>query len=63
MDNQFAAVIAIIIAALFLGLGALLTHTSAYVLSEYDWKCSNWEIVNDKPHCTAYALKEKNHGT
>jgi hypothetical protein len=60
MDEQFFAVLAVIIAAIFLGLGVLVTHYNAYVLSEYDWKCSNWEIVNDKPHCTTYALKELN---
>jgi hypothetical protein len=60
MDEQFLAVMALVIAVLFLGLGALLTHSHAYVLDESEWKCSNWKIINDKPHCTAYALKEKN---
>ena len=55
-------VMAVIIAVLFLGLGTLLTHSHAYVLRESDWKCSNWDFANDKPHCIAYALKEKNNG-
>lgn len=58
-DAWFFTIISFMAVGLGFLIGYIVFCQSHYNLSEYEWKCGDWQVVNDKPECKMYVPKEK----